>query len=205
MKKMIFNLLIMGVLVTSIKLSAQEAMPLPDPGNGEDVDIFFFEDGEGFMADAPMMFDMPMMNVIIDEEPGFEQEFPPTGMGQGAVEKIDLSKEQKDKIRKIRGDAKKQNITLRSNLELKQIELRELLDAENPSKDQIAAKVKEIEGVKTQMKMNHINARLDCRNILTKDQREKMDQMRSERRDRWHEKGGRKAMKFKRFFHGGME
>lgn len=205
MKKMIFSLLMMGAIATTQHINAQEARPLPDLGTGEEVDIFFFEDGEGFMADAPMMLDMPMMNVIMEDETGLEAEFPPIGMGDGAAEKVDLSKDQKDKIRKIRGETKKQNITLRGSLELKQIELRELLDAENPSKEQIAAKVKEIESLKTQMKMNHINARLDCRNILTKEQREKMDQMRSERRDRWHEKRGHKAMKFKRFFHGGME
>ena len=71
---------------------------------------------------------------------------------------------------------------MKSDLQLKSIDLRELMDSDNPDKDKIAAKIKEIDGVKTQMKINMTNAKIDIKGVLTKDQRDKLEQMRMERR-----------------------
>jgi len=103
-------------------------------------------------------------------------------MGQGLIKELSLSKDQMDKIKKIRTDAQKKNIPLKGDLQLKSIEMRELIDSDSPDKDKIAVKIKEIDGIKTQMKINMTNAKIDVKGVLTKDQRDKLEQMRMERR-----------------------
>ena len=114
-----------------------------------------------------------------------------------APDDLNLTKEQLDKIKKIRSSSQKSNIPLRSDIQLKQIELKDLMDADAPDKSAVAAKVKEIDALKTQIKLNRMNARIDCRNVLTKEQKEKMEQMRGKHRMMFFD-GGKKKFKFHR-------
>ena len=92
-----------------------------------------------------------------------------------ALEEVDLSNEQIDKIRAIRENAHKLNIPLRGQLELKEVEIRELINGDKPDKEKVAAKIKEMETIKAQMHVNRSNAHIDALNELTKDQRNKME------------------------------
>ncbi|MBX7151857.1 periplasmic heavy metal sensor [bacterium] len=137
------------------------------------IEFPFFEapvDEGDFVAGIP--------NVMAFKTPGFGGGFVAGDMIQKVQDDVNLTKEQRDKIKKIHSELQKLNIPIKSQIELKRIDLKELVDSDSPNKDQIAAKVKEIESLKTQIKINRINARIDTRNILTKEQRDKLDQMR---------------------------
>lgn len=92
-----------------------------------------------------------------------------------ALEEIDLSNEQIDKIKAIRENAHKLNIPLRGQLELKQVEIRELMNGDKPDKEKVAARIKEMEAIKVQMDVNRSNAHIDVISQLTKDQRNKIE------------------------------
>lgn len=114
---------------------------------------------------------------------------------------LNLTKDQTDKMKKIRNTARKQNIPLKGDIQLKQMELQELMAMDSPDKNTIALKVKEIDALRTQVKLNKMNARIDCRNVLTKDQKDKIEQMRTQRR-LMHFDGRKHKMKFKRELRG---
>ncbi len=100
----------------------------------------------------------------------------PGGPWMNELRELDLSKEQIDKVQEIHRNAMKQNATLHGQKEKLEIELRELMDVEKPDKDKAAAKIKEIEAIHTQMRVNHTNARIDMLGVLTKDQRDKLEE-----------------------------
>ena len=197
-----FTFLSAATLLLFINMSAfgQEKDITIITDNGDDGDGEYF----AFMPDATPMPDFDGMDFEMDMGgPGFG--WNDDGMvlpdPEGLPDELKLTKEQMDKIKKIRNTARKQNIPIKSDIQLKQIELKELMDSDSPDKNAIAAKVKDIDALRTQVKLNRINARIDCRNTLTKEQREKMEQMRSQRR-MMHFKGGKPKMKFKREMRG---
>lgn len=114
---------------------------------------------------------------------------------------LNLTKDQTDKMKKIRNTARKQNIPIKGDIQLKQMELQDLMAMDSPDKNAIAVKVKEIDALRTQIKLNKMNARIDCRNVLTKDQKDKIEQMRTQRR-LMHFDGRKHKMKFKRELRG---
>jgi Spy/CpxP family protein refolding chaperone len=139
------------------------------------------EDGGGW-ADMGMMMGSPM-EFGSDE---FEMNFP-----MMPPDELNLTKDQLDKIKKIHNTVRKQNIPIKSDIQLKRIELKELLDNDTPDKEKVAAKLKDIEGLRTQLNVNRINGLIDFKNVLTKDQKDKLEKMRMERRHGW----GRKFMR----------
>lgn len=164
----------------------------------EDKDFDFEFRAEGFAEDEDGKdvfvwmndMDLPVLSEL-PEPPMFEFEGGFDMIG-GEVEmmlpdddELKITKEQRDKMRQIRDATRKQNIPLEADVKLKKIELRELMHAESPSKEKIAAKVKEIDAIKTQMKINRLNSHIDVRNVLTKEQRDKLEEMRATRRFHW--------------------
>lgn len=109
-----------------------------------------------------------------------DQDGPPkmTGGCLMGMQELKLSKEQKDKIKTLRTEMKKKNIPLISDLKLKRLEMKELMDAEKPDKDKITAKIKEIESIRTKIHTNRALSHVEVLNTLTKEQREKLEQKR---------------------------
>ncbi len=91
---------------------------------------------------------------------------------------LNLTKEQKDKIKSLHIATKKQNIPLMSDLKIKRIEMKELMDAEKPDKDKVAAKIKEMETIRTKLHTNRATTHIDVMNVLTKEQRDKFEEQR---------------------------
>ncbi|MBL7996895.1 Spy/CpxP family protein refolding chaperone [bacterium] len=163
------------------------------------------DDGHEFFAffpDMPSFDDFESMDM--DENQGFAWN-DEAGAGlpipPGMPDDLNLTKDQAAKMKQIRNAARKQNIPLKGDMQLKQMELQDLMAMDSPDKNAIAVKVKEIDAIRTQIKLNKMNARIDCRNVLTKEQKEKMEQMRSQRR-MMHFDGGKHKMKFKRELRG---
>lgn len=185
----LFSMAVIGMALALPNLKAQEIpdeMLEDDASVDESIEMIRNELLADVMVEFPFFeaavdegeFVAGMPNVMAIKTPGFGGAFVGGEMMQKVQDDLNLTKEQRDKIKKIHSDLQKLIIPIKSQIELKRIDLKEMIEADNPNKDQIAAKVKEIESLKTQIKINRINARIDTRNLLTKEQRDKLDQMR---------------------------
>lgn len=151
-----------------------------------------------FIADMGMAFDdddaMPMMG-----GPGMDFQFDRRGKGGPCIhpkagfrygrtrgpmgmifrfaDDLKLTEDQIDKIKSLYQTERKKNIALHSELELKRIELQELMDTAKPDKAKVEAKMKEIEAVRTKIHSNRLNLRIDVLEILTKEQRDQLEKI----------------------------
>ncbi len=103
-------------------------------------------------------------------------------------EQLGLTEEQTERLRALRSDAAKSGIRTRAESRIKRLELRELLQAEEPNRALIEKKVRELSDASYAAQMQRIDQRLAFRSVLTPDQREKMRNLRRQFRQR---RGGR--------------
>lgn len=96
----------------------------------------------------------------------------------GLREKLGLTDEQVDKLKAIKLEHGKVAIKTRAELKIKELELRELMQATESDEFAIKTKVKEIEELRTQLMMNRINGRLEARKVLTEKQLKKLKELR---------------------------
>jgi Spy/CpxP family protein refolding chaperone len=96
-------------------------------------------------------------------------------------ERIGMTPEQAQKIRTETFDFRKAQITNRADLQVKQLELRELLSANTPDRGAINSKLEEISAARLTQSKAAVNFHLDMRAALTPDQKLKLQQMRQER------------------------
>ena len=114
------------------------------------------------------------------------------GDGPGILAKaeaLELTSEQIKKIKAMRLDMAKEMVKLRSELELKQLELKELMSVDEPEIRLIEAKIDEMAPLRTELQKNRIGHRLAVRDVLTPEQKEKLELMRG--RGMRHHKGQR--------------
>jgi len=100
------------------------------------------------------------------------------GDGPGILaraEALDLKPEQVKELKALRLNMAKETLRLRSELELKQLELRELLFADEPDIGRIEAKIDEMAPLRTELHKKRIEHRLATREVLTPEQRAKLD------------------------------
>lgn len=95
-------------------------------------------------------------------------------------ERIGVTPEQAQKIRTETFDFRKEQIRNRADLQVKHLELRELLSAETPDRNAIDGKLQEISAVRLAQAKSAINFHLDMRAALTPDQKLKLQQMHQE-------------------------
>jgi Spy/CpxP family protein refolding chaperone len=117
------------------------------------------------------------------------------------MEKLQLTDQQKDQMRKMRTQFQKSNEELASKLRLNRIDLRDLMQAEKPEKAAVQKNVKAATDLQQQMKLNLIDHLFAVREMLTPQQqkiwKEHMTQMIGEARERGMEmrKGLRQGMR----------
>jgi len=180
-------------IVALVCFAIVPAQAQDDKDGSESHDIWFSDDADGRDVfvwmndfDLPELPELPGLTVPMFE---FQGDFDDDADGMDLMvpddDELKITKDQREKMRQIRQDTKKQNIPLEADVQLKRIELQELMRADNPSKDKIAAKVKEIDAIKTQIKINRLHSRIDVRNVLTKEQRDKMQEMRAMHKMHW--------------------
>jgi Spy/CpxP family protein refolding chaperone len=99
-------------------------------------------------------------------------------------EQIGVSTEQAAKIRQQEADFHKTAIRSRADLQIKQIDLRELMSADKPDRAAIDAKLQEISTARFTFEKSAVNFRLDSRDALTADQRQKLRDLMRNRRGR---------------------
>jgi len=95
-------------------------------------------------------------------------------------ERLGITPEQALKIRTQTSDFRKTQIRNRAELQVKHLELHDLLQADKPDRGAIDKKLQEISAVRLASAKSAIDFRLAMRDALTPDQREKLRQMRAE-------------------------
>jgi len=93
---------------------------------------------------------------------------------------LNLTDEQVSRLHRIGVDAQKTAVQTRANLQLRRIEMRELLRADNPDQNAILKKVDEVSALRAQMARQNIQTLLAARNVLTPDQQKKLRSVRPE-------------------------
>jgi Spy/CpxP family protein refolding chaperone len=99
-------------------------------------------------------------------------------------EKLGITAEQAAKIRLQMSEFRKAQIRSRADLQVKRLELNELLAADNPDRAAINKKLEEISAVQLARRKSEVDYRLKMRDALTSEQRQKLQQMREEFRHR---------------------
>lgn len=163
------------------------APPLPGPdGNGPRGPIMATRRGEwrrGQWGDrgmrGPGMHGMGMR--------GMGMEAREAGLGRllsdpAVRQQVGVTAEQAAKIRQEESDFQKAEIRNRADLQIKRMDLNDLLSAEKPDRAAVDAKVQEIGAAQTAMEKAAIDNRLTMRDALTPAQRQKLQQVMMQRR-----------------------
>jgi Spy/CpxP family protein refolding chaperone len=99
--------------------------------------------------------------------PGYGPGYGPRGSWAA---NLNLTAEQNQKIQAMRESFFKETLSLRNEMQTKQLELRTLWAQTNPDQDKILAKQKEINAVKAQLQEKGTRHRLEMRKVLTPEQ-----------------------------------
>ena len=87
---------------------------------------------------------------------------------------LGLTDEQVGRLHKIGVDAEKASVQTRADMELRHIELRELMRADNPDHDAIMQKLDEVNALRGKMEKQHVETMLSARSVLTPEQLKKV-------------------------------
>jgi Spy/CpxP family protein refolding chaperone len=98
-------------------------------------------------------------------------------------DKIGVTADQAAKIRQQESDFRKTEIRGRADLEVKRIDLRDLMSADKPDRAAIDAKLTEISTARLALEKSAVTFRLNSRDALTPDQRAKLRDLLRTRRD----------------------
>ena len=82
--------------------------------------------------------------------------------------------EQVARLHKIGVDAEKASVQTRADMELRHIELRELMRADNPDHDAIMQKLDEVNALQGKMEKQRVETMLSARGVLTPEQQKKI-------------------------------
>ena len=99
-------------------------------------------------------------------------------------EKVGITAEQAAKIRQDETEFRKAEIRDRADLEVKRIDLENLLSAEKPDRAAIDSKLQEISAARLTLEKSSVHFRLNMREAITPAQREKLRQLMKERGQR---------------------
>jgi Spy/CpxP family protein refolding chaperone len=87
---------------------------------------------------------------------------------------LGLSDEQVARLHKIGVEAEKASVQSRADMQLRRIELRELMRADNPDHDAIMQKLDEVKALQGKMAKQRVETMLSAKGVLTADQQKKL-------------------------------
>jgi Spy/CpxP family protein refolding chaperone len=87
---------------------------------------------------------------------------------------MNLTAQEADRLRQIIVNTEKSTIKTKAALEVNQIDLRELLRADNPDRAAVLKKVQDISSLRGEMMKAHIEALLEAKSVLTPEQQKKL-------------------------------
>jgi len=106
-------------------------------------------------------------------------------------EKLGITAEQADKIQRQTSDFQKAQIRSRADMQVKRLELRDLMRGDAPDRAAIDKKIDEIGAARLTQSKAETHYRLDMRASLTPEQRQKLREMMQQGRGRGGQGGGR--------------
>jgi Spy/CpxP family protein refolding chaperone len=98
--------------------------------------------------------------------------------------KIALTPEQKEKIEDIRFDFQKESIRLKADLKIAKLELKSLMSEEELNKGNIYRKIEELSDLRTKLAKNQVDKKMAIRQILTREQLDKLKEFKSRKMKR---------------------
>lgn len=110
---------------------------------------------------------------------------------------LGLTDEQTEKLRQTFTESRKANIKMKADLQIRRMELHEILRADNADRDAALKKVEEISNLRAQLMRQHVESMLTAKSILTPEQQKKVHTMMAERKSR-HGDGPRHRGGFRR-------
>lgn len=90
---------------------------------------------------------------------------------------LDLTDDQLSRIKAIRTDQEKSAIRTRADLELAELDLRQLMDQDPLNLSKVEGVMKRLEGLRTKLHLSAIKSHESMKTVLTPEQREKAKQM----------------------------
>lgn len=97
------------------------------------------------------------------------------------AQKIGLEQAQTDKIKSIHLDSRKQIIKLQADLEIAQLELKELMHSDNPVKSKVNRKIDELSQLRAKIHKIEAGTKIDVMSTLTAEQMERFQEYRMKR------------------------
>ena len=95
-----------------------------------------------------------------------------SGVSFRGMMNLDLSDEQISEIRKMMLDFQKETLQLRNQIQMKQLEMRELMMEESFDMDQVRGKLEEIAQIQVELRMKAIERQTKVKELLTPEQLE---------------------------------
>lgn len=89
-------------------------------------------------------------------------------------ERLGLTEEQAEKFAKVRSDYRKEVIKKRAEIQVAAVELSELLDQKKVDLNQVEKKLRQVEGLKTDLTLYRIKTLFKTKEFLSEDQFEKL-------------------------------
>jgi len=177
MKSKLLTIFFMGLLAIPAVITSLTASAQPPGMMGSQMDEDDMMRYRRGMMSGPMMMGGPMMGgsmmggSMMDMMMGGSM----MGMGMmmGGFSDLDLSKEQRDKIRAIMQESRKTHLELMSKMLDASDKLSDLYDNDMPDPDKIGKAYDEVFAIKKQMIQEGLRTRNKAFEVLTKEQREK--------------------------------
>jgi len=95
-----------------------------------------------------------------------------------AAEELNLTEDQQDKLKELCYSHQEKVLEIKQKIEREQLELKKLMDADEPNESKIKAKVREIGSLRTDIQLTQVDLYFAARNILTDEQIEKIKSLR---------------------------
>jgi Spy/CpxP family protein refolding chaperone len=109
------------------------------------------------------------------------------GMLMHLADEIGVSEAQKEEISDLLTTHHKDMITKRAEKEIAEVDLRKLLQDENPDLDMVEDQIRKIANLEAQMRFSQIKTHVDVKNVLTEEQLEKLKEIAKDRRAKMRE------------------
>jgi Spy/CpxP family protein refolding chaperone len=183
MKRNMRWMLVLGLLAaglgTRMARAQEPAGPPEEPG-------WMAELGDDFGDDGPMMApDAGGPGMGPGGAPGMgrgmwrgERFMHRGGFGPMMMRELNLTPEQQDKMKAARDREQRKAIQARADIQMAQLDLRKLMEADKPDSKAIESQVDKIAGLRAGLQKSHIATMLEFRASLTPDQQKKLRELR---------------------------
>jgi Spy/CpxP family protein refolding chaperone len=102
---------------------------------------------------------------------------PQRGMMMRLADKLNLSKEQRDELKDMFTNNRKDMIRRKADLEIARVEMQELLSQDEPDMSAIKGKIQDVANLEAEMKFSQIQKWMDAKKVLTEEQQKELKDM----------------------------